>query len=641
MDIARFTRQYILDNWRAIFRKNRYDAEICEKVLRRMIQVALFPGDSAVVEDITEEFFETKRRRVQAMESECPIGWLKPSWEQAQMLNVWHPDYEPEIAPEGYQSLGIFCANRIGKTLSVIINTLLWLLPNNRDWVMFEEHVDPPLYNADGSIRRASRGTYTVFPRPEWATWRRTKRMVIPWDAESPMGPCEVWHGCENDLDWHGRIAGRAGGKDGYLAWMPRNALGMRTDGGTAIYKQERTIETRYGQQIIGKTYNADTQAWAGKAARIVNMDEGFEKDKLTEATTRVEGGGYFLWAYTPAEARNIGRRAQLAHDCYKGKLELVGRAKFFTDFTMEDAPSQVLDPDKKKADLARFAKLGGEGKSRAMGGFFESSPRVFSNFQRDKHVLPWNGSEVLAAIKGDGPDELVALFHRANIIRGMDEGTAHPTTCAWIAILRTGEYVLFREFSEAGLSVSQRCQKIIELSRNTREISHYHSEESLRRYVEKREPEGMVIRRTFADSKIFKRNPETPADEWVDTYRKQGLKLEKATNVGPEARCDYVNDMLLGDATRRHLATKESPGYRLYVTNDCETMVERLENYLHEQYSSGPNAGQFTGKPAKFGDDEIDSLCYAACSKLRWKDPSETQASPTRYDQMTGAVVR
>src|SRR4029434_11348443 len=61
-------------------------------------------------------------------------------------------------------------------------------------------------------------------------------------------------------------------------------------------------------------------------------------------------------------------------------------------------------------------------------------------------------------------------------------------------------------------------------------------------------------VRRTFADSKIFKRDPNYPLDDWTQNYIRPGLKMERATNQGPAARVDYVNTLLRPDVTRRHL---------------------------------------------------------------------------------------
>lgn len=652
----RYTKQMILAEWRSWFANRREDAEYKRRIYDTFFAMDLTVAECDVAEEMLDDVMETVRRLGDVAKSHCPIAFFKPSWEQALIINTWHPDYEDG----GYQSVGIFSANRIGKTCAVIINTLLWLLPNNPDWPIFEELEDPPRFNIpdvpESGIARPSRGKYRIHRRPDWRAWRRTGKLIMPGAEDSPMGPCEVWHGVENDTDYTNRIAGEFGGKDGYLAWIDRDAVARRPDGGLAVFKQERTIKTKYGQSIIGRTYGSDIQAWAGKVARIVNMDEGFEKAYYTESTTRVEGGGYYLWAYTPAEARNIGPRSQLAHQVYAGKLDLVGRAKFFIDFAMEDAPAHVLDPQKKATDLARYAKLGGEGRIRARGGFFNSSPNVFTNFSRERNVLPIDGPEVLLAIRGEiverwkdefgllRASELQAAFYQANIIRGMDEGLANPTACVWVAILRGNEYVAFREFEESGLSVSDRCVSIIDRTGNKRVLMNPGVVAERQRWREEQPKDGtgMKIRRTFADSKMFKRDPEQPSDNWTENYVKAGLRIERAGNIGPAARCDSANDALRAESTRKHLVLAGENGPRGYITRDCLKVIERCESYLWQQIASGQRVGEFTDKPEAKDDHVVDAWCYAIISKLKWRNPAdELQAQTTRFDPLTGAVIR
>lgn len=549
--------------------------------------------DEKILEEFHAAIEKNENKIIADGKSQCPIAFFKPSWEQAQILNNWSPEFEPHLASEGYRSACVFCANRIGKTTAMVIDTLLWLLPNDPNWVMFEEMED---------TSPEKRGKYRVFRRPDWDYWKRTGKMIYN-SSEPPKSSCEVWQGVPNDDHWDTKIAKE------YRRWMPPTSI-------KTWMVADKWFETKWGSVVKAKSYNADVLTWAGKAVWRLNLDEGINPELYTEALIRIQAGGYFHWAYTPAEAKNIGNRTKLAFDVSKLKehVKPPGDTKIFINFTMANAPEWILPDQKKKDDIRRYVAMGGEGKVRMDGGFFDSSPVVFNNFKREQHILPWSGSEFLKRY----PD--------ACLIRGFDEGTSHPTACYWVAILKTGEYVIYREFSQANLSISQRCEQIISLSRNVRSLTHFHANEEMKRYKE--DMIGEKIRRTFADSKIFRRNPENPQDDWTDTYRKNGLILERATNIGPAARCDYANDLFLPDHSRKHICNGtewshlySQNGYRAYVTNDCPIIVERFENYLQEQIKSGPNTGKFTGQPGKEGDDEIDACCYALNAKLRWVD--------------------
>lgn len=642
------TREYrnIEKHWRDWFRQTPYEIARQDSIVQDFHDqiFELTKGDENkrlcdLEQEMIDERWNNFEKALRIQQSECPIGFFKPSWEQAQALNAWSPEFEPSVCAEGYRSICLFCGNRVGKTCFCVVNTLLWTVPNNPEWDVFQEFEDE-------SPKR--RGKYRVLLRPEWEAWRRSGRMLYPPD-EPPMSACEIWHGVENDIAWSDKV-----GKE-YIKWAPRNWIGRRSDGGTAIFKQERRIESRFGHSISGKTFNADVQDWAGKAVRILNLDEGLSKNLLMEGLLRIEAGGYFVWPYTPAEARNIGERAKVAFDTYQGKIELVGKAKFFLDFSMEDAPDHIIPPDKKADDIARLSRQGEEGKIRMRGGFFQSSPVVFSNFDRGRNVLPIDGGEVLLAIRGEVPtrwveafgkmraESLQWAFDRANIVRGMDEGLANPTACVWEAILRTGEYVSFREWEQSGLSYGERCREIIERSGNRLKCLNPEAVEERRRYQEEVLPRlGMTVRRTFADSKMFKRDPEKPSDDLTDKYRNFGLRLERAGNIGPGARCDYVNDMLRGEANRKHLLSADLPGPRMYITRDCTKLIERCENYLWSQISTGQRSGQFTDKPETTDDHTLDAWAYPAISRMRWANPNPP-AGPQGFarDRLTGAILR
>ena len=630
-----YNKEILREKWRDMFRNNRNDIEFQQKLFAKMTGWASTPSDFEIAEQMRDEMVETARRMVTDAKSVCPIGFWEPSWEQAQVLNAWSPEFEADVAPNGYRSVCNFSANRIGKTCASIINVLLWIITGNPDWVMFEERLDPH-----------GRGKFRVLRRPLWEYWIRTGRMEYS-DKEPPMGPCEVWHGVENDFHWKDKV-----GKE-YLKWMPKACLGRRTDGGTAIYVAERKIVTCWGHTITGKTYNADVQDWSGKAVRMITMDEGFEKDKFDEATLRVEANGYFSWAYTPAEARNIGRRAALAHACYKGKHRLVGQAKFFIDFKMKDAPEHIIPAEKKADDLQRLKSEGAMGRVRSQGGFFESSPTVFNNFERERCLLPIDGSDALLAIKGNLPEKwerelgrqraerLAGALALANIIRGMDEGLAAPSACVWTAVLRGGEYLTFREWEQSGLSIGERCEAIIDRSGNDRLLIRWDEDDARRVYRET--PKAMTIRKTFADSKMFKRNPEHLQDDMTDSYRKQGLALTRASNIGPGQRCDQTNDLFRADPSRKHLLNADAPGCRQYVTRDCPHLIERLENYLWQQIAQGARAGEYTDQPEAKDDHTIDAFCYCGVSKIRWAEAGVTvTAKPhLRTDRQTGYIQR
>lgn len=596
------TRCQLLDSLRILIQQSGRDP--CEEERETMIDMA---------EDI-EDCIEAYQKLAQG---QCPMAFIVPSLEQAMVINAWAPhamdgfdgaahrelnDYEG-----GYRSIGNFSCNRNGKTYASVVDTLLWIVPNNPAWRMFSWMED-----------WKGRGKYRILPRPDWERWRKRDRMIYPGADVPPKGACEIWHGVGRDDDWTHKVW------LAYKATMAPDWFGRRSDGGQAVYKQEKRFDTAWGHSVIGMSMSAESEKWSGKAAWRVNIDEGCPRDILDEALTRITAGGYFHWAYTPVDPANIGEKTRVAKQCYSKPKEfpLAGKTKFFIHFALADAPPHIVPDEKKADDIARFKAMGEKGKPRLLGGFFDSSPVVFSNFDRDRNVLPWTGAE----IRKKFPDGM--------ILRGMDEGMACPTACIWCIVTKANEYIFFQEWQQAELSVSERCERVIALSGNKREIFKFHADQSLIQYREVETAEGMRIRRTFADSKMFKRDQERPEQEWTEAYRKNGLALERASTIPPKARCDLMNDMLRADPNRSHilkgdpefgtLPQASGPGAKLYISRECTMMIERFENYLWQQLSSGPNKGMFTDNP-EVGDDHLpDCGGYICAAKLKWVDMTE-----------------
>jgi len=593
--------------------------------------------DLKILQELTDRIEVVEQKVIDQARGDCPIAFFVPTYEQAQMMNAWSPEYEPDVAPMGYQSVCNFGGMRSNKTFATLMSAVLWMVPNTSDWPIFQEHED-----------HLGRGKYRIFRRPIWDYWQRNQRLVYS-DDEPPVSGKNIWHGCVDEDHWKNKLDRT------YRRLMPLKYVKRQGK----EYKwsiSDKYFETVWDTRLSGKLYNSDVQSWSGEEVFLALLDEGPPLDKLEEIIMRSR---MIMWAYTPREAANVAERAQIARDVYYGERNLVGKTKFLFSKTL-DTPDYIMDKTMKEIRRQNAERMGELGRVSLEGGFFDSSPAVFSAFKRDRHVLPITGADVLDAIEGKAvPNQSwMEVFRDANIIRGFDEGLAHPTGCLWAAILRTGEYVVFKEYLESNASIPERCQRIIAFSGNEREpvlhavdkvteeayelaaqyapdlLKDRQREEAtgnkVRRHREKMV--RMFIRKTFADSKIFRRDPNHPLDSWVDNYAREGLKLERASNAMPEARCDFVNGLFRPDMTRQHLnpaqRTADHPyGYRLYVTMDCPKTITVLERYLWEQKTTGAYKGEPTGKPDRRADEIPDCLGYLCCSKLKWVDPNELRS--------------
>lgn len=590
--------------------------------------------DLKILEEIDARIAVLRDRVIRQGEAENPLAFCAPTWEQAQFINSWSPEFDPEKAANGYNSTANFGGKRSLKTTASVLSAILWAVPNDPEWEIFREREDP-----------YGRGKYQVLRRPMFDVWQRSGTMTFD-DTEPPVQGRQIWHGCVDEAHWKTKIDKQ------YRRWMPMRFIKVHADGKSYMWNlTDRYFETLWGVRVTGMLYKSDIQAWGGEELFLTVFDEGPPRAVVDEVVSR---SLYIAWTYTPAEAANTSDRVQVAREVYEGKLQLVGQT-YIVNSSMMKVPDDIIPAAVKEKRRATLSTRGEAGRIAMEGGFFDDSPRVFNLFEHSRHVLPVTDEEISRAIRGESlPAELKAFpwlekFSGANIIRGFDEGFVHDTACVWIALLRSGEQVAFREFCETSTSIVERCEKIVKASGNELvEVKRDATKderamaiaalfrtdldkdrerekatgEQVRRFFEKEKTE--IIRKTFADSKLYKRDPNHLQDTWGDNYRRKGLKMERAVTLLPEQRCTFTNGMFRLNPARRHLNIAQEDaeipgGYDLYVSGSCSKLIERLERYLWEQISTGARCGQFTGKPAKTGDDLPDALCYATNHRLRW----------------------
>lgn len=606
--------------------------------------------DLKILEEYDDRVDVLRDRLIKAGERENPLAFFVPTFEQAQFINSWSPEFEPDKAEEGYNSVVNFGGKRSGKSLGTVLNALMWIFPNDPEWQMFHTQRD--------HLGRE----YRVFRRPMFDYWQRKQRMAYERD-EPPVQGRIIWHGCVDEQHWKRKIERL------YRDRVPMRYIQRHTDGKSYVWNlSERYFKTQWGVDLVGMLYKSDIQAWGGEELFMTVLDEGPPRAVVDEIVAR---SLYISWSYTPAEAANTKDRVQVAREVWDGKMQLIGKT-YVMKSDMRKMPERITPKKVLDARIATLSTRGEEGEVAMGGGFFDSSPRVFDLFDRDRHVLPVTGEMVSRAIYGKStPEEKtrypwLSKFEDANIVRGYDEGFVHRATCVWIAMLKTGEKVAFRLFGRTATSIKERCELIVKMSGNElqqvqrdfnsadqkqiqasmmfapelakdREREEKTGERIVRfREVEKTE----TIRKTFGDSKLFKADPKYLMDNWGHEYARSGLKLERASTRSPRERCTHTNGLFRPNPSRQHLnpdqeTDKHPYGYDLYVVSDCHdhgnpksNLIERLEHYLWGM----TNTGAFTGEPEKTGDDEIDGLCYATNHSLRWVPNEEIRSRRTDY---------
>lgn len=591
---------------------------------------------------------EASQLKIDEAKDREPLKTCEPCYEQCLKLNSWI---------WGFNNICDFDANRIGKTACGVIGSYLWIFPNDPDWKMFqniwspewecyiqvfqrpsiksfvllqdylEEH--PELIgnpkkiwwapeNFDKFCKLAKRFP-KIFPQPEELCSAFEPGTGKCYNkAEQPTGCAypepsfterrnTVWIGAP-DEKYHKEIVFPE-----WLVWLQKDAVIQVSEYRLTIslkvqYKSRYGVKKYCYWNILGKSYESADTKWSGAAVRGVVLTEGITKELLAEIRQRFKDEAFASWDYTPYEARNVGRRAMLADKVFRGIETMPLRHTVFNGFGIDRIPVRIL-PERKRKDLIRQWKGKPEAQARLHGKFYSNSPIVLSNLDRKQHCITWT------------KEFLFQKFPEGKIIRTLDLGYDHPTVCLWWYLTRSRSF-LYRAWSEKGLSIGQRCRKIIELSGNEPVRNFWGKGDNDYIIVECHpNPSSEPVLFTIADYHLFK-DDEKDGRPYVANYIREGLILRPSTTMHVKDRANESDRRLEIHPWRTNPETTVGPAPELFfLINEegVEEVVSKLENVFWARFAVGDKAGEPKDTVQEHDDDEFDAFSYFACANIQW----------------------
>lgn len=553
---------------------------------------------------------------LQSVQEADPHAFAIVSYEQALLLNCWVWGINFPIC---------FSANRIGKTYAFVFNGVLWIYPNNPSFQCFKPYQDsynrtvyllprPPL-PALLVIQAAIRANPDLMGNPLRQPYDQpsgnqekvaTLQQLIP-DAYRPAYPFppiqtggQIWLGAP-DNDFHKHIIMRR-----WRSLLPKPLLKDSEADRTFIISTASTTNPKTtAHEIICKSYESEDTKWSGDAVHGIVLTEGFTKEILDEVKNRVTNEAFMSWDYTPAEARNVGKKVHLAYQVYKKKIELPLSPFVFTKFSVRTAPEFII-PKEKKADMIRMWENTKEGVSRLDGDFFSSSGLVLDSLNREFHCLHWSLQELMMNIPN------------GRFFRGIDPGRDHPTTCVWGYLSPNNVWYIYRAYSKRGTTIAERCRDIITKSGNKQERGE-------RGFIHEVHPPNAieVFTATPTDYHVFKAD-EVTGLSFANNYYNEGLLIVESTHMKPEERAVKANTLLNANSHPylAHPLTNKPPGAKIYFLINGEgvaNMLDKFDQIFWDRFKAGELKGEPKDKVPTHGDDELDGLCYLVCSPYQW----------------------
>lgn len=216
-------------------------------------------------------------------------------------------------------------------------------------------------------------------------------------------------------------------------------------------------------------------------------------------------------------------------------------------------------------------------------------------------------------------PQWLKNILDKATLYRVLDHGATAPTACLWIAAYKDW-FLVYREYYQAGLVVSEHRRAITQMSRHigTNNTERYAGE--------------------YADPQIFKKTGEKYGGFWgvADEYSDINLDAP-AIHWTPADNNEFmtrnrVNEALRLNTNRKHPITGVSPASRIYFLKKSDAYPEACEHVITETQSQKlKQIGTENGKPI-FTEDRVkgipdhlyDCLRYFLGTRARYHENAE-----------------
>lgn len=597
----------------------------------RAIYIESFNEEGIKLRELLEWVEQKHKEEENRIKEIYPQAYWVASYEQSLLLNCWWTGVDFPIC---------FSANRIGKTACFIFNGILWIFPNNPDWLVFKPYTDhlgrevhvlqrPPIESIL-KIRNYLKEHPEMAGDPSLpyfdtesgnAEKFATLQKLLPecyrtaWPAAPVTKGGTIWLGAP-DNKYHSEIILKL-----WKKMVPQSSIQQwsQSDLNFTLNTLESTNPKPIVVNVTCKSYESEDTKWSGDAVLGIILTEGLDNVVLDEIKQRIIENGFLSWDYTPYEAANVGKKSALAKRVYEKKEELPLQPYVFTKFSARKAPDFIL-PAGKRADLIRMWDGKAQGKARLDGDFFTTSPAILSKLQRDFHCLTWS------------KDELFNRYPSGQLYRSIDPGYDHPTTCGWFLLSPQNVLFCYRFLCQSGLSIDERCKIIIEMSRN-RQGKRYQGgrPENFIQFECHPFHDSEVYNGTLLDYHNFKID-ETTGQPLQIRYLNAGLPVIPSPTIGDKDRAQQIDKMLDKVEYYTHPVFGVTPSARLFfLINEpgVAAALDQMETLFWERYKSGDQKGMPKDEVPQQGDDELDATGQICAYPLRWSPYRPPRVNP------------
>jgi phage terminase large subunit-like protein len=400
-------------------------------------------------------------------------------------------------------------------------------------------------------------------------SWRYVKNLPIPDHG------CNIWavgldFSVIRDVIWNEKLR-RGHQHPGLLPASPSPLIVRVSDSEFQIQVEVNGRKS----SLTCKSADSGREKMQSASVDLVWIDEECDEEVYLELFQRtLDCAGKIVITLTPLNDVGSGVRSPWIYNMYKDFQKGISPDVIFISLNSLNNP--FIPPEEKVRMQRQWAGHPEEG-ARLRGEFIRRAGLVFSQWNREKHVL--------------NKQSLPAEWKR---IVSIDPAATGVTACVWLAISPRNDVYLYRVYYEKDLIVSDHAKNIIVLTGSER-IDQY------------------LIDPWWASA----RNAETHK-QGLTLYREAGIPVRMAPRAAEFSR----------DVMQEYLSATLEPNSRhpkFYVVGELPEFVSEIESYSWDFFGKGPMKGTSKDKPRKKDDHAINALEFALSLRPKGRSGSSS----------------
>lgn len=340
--------------------------------------------------------------------------------------------------------------------------------------------------------------------------------------------------------------------------WLPIGDL----KGGswyTAYDNQERELTLENGSTLQFRSYEQDTDKFAGVSLHFVHMDEEPPQPIYKECLARtIDTGGVLYLTLTPVEGMTW-----LYDEVYEpGQTKQNANIKVIVVDTTENPHLSAGE-----IDIFISTLTDEEREARIHGKYSERGGLIYKSFG-EAHII----------------DEFDHKRNDLVIACSMDHGFNNPTAWLWFAVDSDERVVLFHEYYESGRTVDYHAEQVREINQRLKCYPEY----------------------SVGDPSIRNTDPIT-GTSILEEYSKYDVFIIPGNN-----------DVSAGIVRVARFLKQSGDRPNLLVTKNCENTIREFRRYRWAKYASSKSQYQnnLRESPQKKDDHCMDALRYFIMSR-------------------------